>query len=38
MRLGVHTFPVEPEVGAVVEIGGEEYVVVSVDRGFCHVR
>ena len=35
--LGRHTFPNEPEVGAVVEINGEQYRVVAVGEGFCHV-
>jgi hypothetical protein len=38
MRLGRHTFPVTPAVGAIVTIGDEEYRVVSVAGGFCHVR
>ena len=37
VRLGRHTFPVKPAVGAIVKIGGDEYRVVSVVRGFCHV-
>jgi hypothetical protein len=38
MRLGRHTFPVEPSVGAIVTIGSEEYRVVSVVGRFCHVE
>jgi hypothetical protein len=38
VRLGSHTLPTEPAVGDVVEIDGKEYLVVSVVRGFCHVR
>jgi hypothetical protein len=38
MRLGRHTFPVKPAVGATLKIGDEEYRVVSVAGGFCHVR
>jgi hypothetical protein len=37
-NLGRHAFGVQPEVGDSLEIGGEEYRVVSVDVAFCHVR
>ena len=37
MRLGLHTFPVQPAVGAIVTIGSEEYRVVSVVGPYCHV-
>lgn len=36
--LGRHTFPNKPEVGMILEIRGEDYQVVSVDLGYCHVR
>jgi len=37
MRLGRVTFPVAPAVGAIVKIGDQEYRVVSIVGGFCHV-
>jgi hypothetical protein len=36
-RLGRVTFPVAPAVGAIVKIGDQEYRVVSIVGGFCHV-
>lgn len=36
--LGTWTFDNPPEVGMILEVGDEEYQVVSVGLGFCHVR
>jgi hypothetical protein len=37
VQLGRHSFPVKPAVGAILKIGSEEYRVISVAGGFCHV-
>ena len=36
--LGRRTFPNEPEPGMILEVAGEDYRVVSVGLGSCHVR
>ncbi len=36
--LGTFTFPNPPEVGMILQLKDEDYKVVSVDLGFCHVR
>ncbi len=37
-NLGTFTFPNHPEEGMILELRGEDYKVVSVGLGFCHVR
>jgi hypothetical protein len=36
--LGDHTFPDDPRVGMILELGGDDYEVVSVDVAYCYVR
>lgn len=37
-KIGDMTFPREPEEGDILEIRGEDYRVISVETGYCHVR
>ncbi len=37
-QLGTFTLGVQPEPGMILELRGDEYQVVSVGLGFCHVR